>query len=138
MIIGNIVDGIVIDHIPAGRGMEIYQLLGLDSLDCSIALIKNVGSRKLGKKDIIKVDCDITFNMDILGYVDPGITVNVIKDGKIVEKKTLDLPKKLVNVIQCKNPRCITTTEQELTHIFRLTDPEKRVYRCFYCEAKAK
>lgn len=138
MNIDSIKNGFVIDHIPAGRGMEIYQLLGLDSLDCSIALIKNVGSRKLGKKDIIKVDYDLTFNMDILGYVDPGITVNVIKNGKIVEKKTMELPEKLVNVIQCKNPRCITTTEQELTHIFRLTDPEKRVYRCFYCESKAK
>ena len=138
MNIDSIKNGYVIDHIPAGRGMEIYQLLGLDELDCSIALIKNVGSGKLGKKDIIKVDCDITFNVDILGYVDPGITVNVIKNGQIVEKKKLDLPQRLVNVIQCKNPRCITTTEQELTHIFRLTDPEKRVYRCFYCEAKAK
>ena len=138
MNIDSIKNGYVIDHIPAGRGMEIYQLLGLGELDCSIALIKNVGSRKLGKKDIIKVDCDITFNVDILGYIDPGITVNLIKNGQIVEKKKLDLPQRLVNVIQCKNPRCITTTEQELTHIFRLTDPEKRVYRCFYCEAKAK
>lgn len=138
MNIDSIKNGYVIDHIPAGRGMEIYQLLGLDSLDCSIALIRNVGSRKMGKKDIIKVDCNITFNMDILGYVDPDITVNVIKNGKIVEKKTLDLPLRLVNVVQCKNPRCITTTEQELAHIFQLTDPQKRVYRCFYCEAKAK
>ena len=138
MNIDSIKNGFVIDHIPAGSGMKIYQLLGLDALDCSIALIKNVGSRKLGKKDIIKIDSDISFNMDILGYVDPGITVNVIKDGNIVEKKTLDLPRQLVNVISCKNPRCITTTEQELTQIFRLTDPEKRVYRCFYCEAKAK
>ena len=138
MNIDSIKNGFVIDHIPAGRGMEIYQLLGLDALDCSIALIRNVGSRKMGKKDIIKVDCDITFHMDILGYVDPGITVNVIKEGVIVEKKTLDLPLRLVNVVRCKNPRCITTTEQELAHIFQLTDPEKRVYRCFYCEAKAK
>lgn len=138
MNIDSIKNGYVIDHIPAGRGMKIYQLLGLDDLDCSIALIKNVGSRKMGKKDIIKVDSAISFNMDILGYVDPGITVNVVKEGKIVEKKTLDLPKRLVNVVQCKNPRCITTTEQELAHIFLLTDSEKRVYRCFYCEAKAK
>ncbi len=138
MNIDSIKNGFVIDHIPAGRGMEIYRLLGLDSLDCSIALIKNVGSRKLGKKDIIKVDYDLSFDMDILGYVDPGITVNVIKNGTIVEKKTMELPEKLVNVIYCKNPRCITTTEQELPHIFRLTDPEKRVYRCFYCEAQAK
>ena len=138
MNIDSIKNGFVIDHIPAGSGMKIYQLLGLDALDCSIALIKNVGSRKLGKKDIIKIDSDISFNMDILGYVDPGITVNVIKDGKIVEKKTLDLPRQLVNVISCKNPRCITTTEQELTQIFRLTDPEKRVYRCLYCETAAK
>lgn len=138
MNIDSIKNGFVIDHIPAGRGMEIYRLLGLDSLDCSIALIKNVGSVKMGRKDIIKVDCDIQFNMDILGYVDPGITVNVIQDGKIVEKKTMKLPMRLVNVVKCKNPRCITTTEQELTHIFCLTDPERRVYRCFYCESRAK
>ena len=138
MNIDSIKNGLVIDHIPAGKGMEIYRLLKLDDLDCSVALIKNVGSDKMGKKDIIKIDSSIVLNMDILGYVDPGITVNVIENGKIVEKKTMMLPSRLVDVIQCKNPRCITTTEQELTQIFQLTDPDQRVYRCFYCEAKAK
>ena len=138
MNIDSIKNGFVIDHIPAGKGMEIYRLLKLDDLDCSVALIKNVGSEKMGKKDIIKIDSIIPLNMDILGYVDPGITVNVIENRTIVEKKTMKLPSRLVDVIRCKNPRCITTTEQELTHIFQLTDPEQRVYRCFYCEAKAK
>ena len=138
MNIDSINNGYVIDHIPAGKGMEIYRLLGLDELDCSIALIRNAGSRKLGKKDIIKVDCEITFDMAILGYVDPGITVNVVKNGEIVEKKKLDRPERLVNVVQCKNPRCISSTEQELPHIFRLTDPEKRVYRCLWCETQAE
>lgn len=138
MNIDSIKNGVVIDHIPAGKGMEIYRLLKLDELDCSVALIKNVGSSKMSKKDIIKVDSDIDFNMDILGFVDPGITVNVIQNGTIVEKKTMKLPEELIDVIQCKNPRCITTTEQELKQIFRLTDRENRVYRCFYCEAKAK
>ena len=138
MNIDSIKNGLVIDHIPAGKGMEIYRLLKLDDLDCSVALIKNVGSDKMGKKDIIKIDSSIVLNMDILGYVDPGITVNVIENGKIVEKKTMMLPTRLVDVIQCKNPRCITTTEQELTQIFQLTDPDQRVYRCFSCEAKAK
>ena len=138
MTVDSIKNGFVIDHIKPGNGMKIYKLLGLEALNCPIALIQNAVSDSMGCKDIIKIDADVALDTAILGYVDPGITVNVIKDGKIVEKKTLDLPKKLVNVIQCKNPRCITTTEQELTHIFRLTDPEKRVYRCFYCEAKAK
>ena len=138
MTVDSIKNGFVIDHIKPGNGMKIYKLLGLEALNCPIAIIQNAVSDSMGCKDIIKIDADVALDTAILGYVDPGITVNVIKDGKIVEKKTLDLPKKLVNVIQCKNPRCITTTEQELTHIFRLTDPEKRVYRCFYCEAKAK
>ena len=129
--------GIVIDHITAGRGMRIYQLLHLDELDCSVAIIKNVASRKMGKKDIIKVDAAIDVNTDILGYVDPGVTVNVIRDGALTEKRQVALPERLTNVIFCKNPRCITTTEQELPHIFRLTDPEKKVYRCLYCETKA-
>ena len=118
--------------------MKIYSLLGLDKLDCSVALIRNADSRKMGKKDIIKIDADIELNTDIIGYVDPDITVNVIKDGEIVEKKSIALPERLTNVISCKNPRCITTTEQELPQIFNLTDPEKRVYRCLYCEAAAK
>ena len=138
MNVDSIKNGIVIDHITAGLGMRVYNLLGLDSLDCTVAIIKNVQSKKMGKKDIIKVDSDISLNMDILGYVDPGITVNIIKDSKLVEKKSIELPEKLENVLKCNNPRCITTTEQELTQIFKLTDREKRVYRCIYCEVKAE
>ncbi len=138
MNIDSIKNGIVIDHITAGRSMEIYRLLGLESLDCSVALIKNVTSRKTGKKDIIKIDSDFDVDTDILGYVDPGVTVNIIKDGKIAEKRTLELPTELTDVLKCKNPRCITSTEQELPHIFRLTDREHRVYRCIYCETKGK
>lgn len=138
MNIDSIKNGLVIDHITAGLGMKIYTLLGLDELDCSVALIKNVPSRKMGKKDIIKIDADIPINTEILGYVDPDITVNIIKKGKNVEKKRIALPEKLTNVITCKNPRCITTTEQELPQIFKLTDRENRVYRCLYCESAAK
>lgn len=138
MNIDSIKNGIVIDHISAGRSMKIYRLLGLESLDCSVALIKNVTSRKTGKKDIIKIDSDFDVDTDILGYVDPGVTVNIIRDGKIAEKRTLELPTELTDVLKCKNPRCITSTEQELPHIFRLTDRENRVYRCIYCETKGK
>ncbi len=138
MNIDSIKNGIVIDHITAGKGMELYRLLRLDELDCSVALIKNASSRKMGKKDIIKIDSDFAVDMDILGYVDPGVTVDIIRDGKLAEKKNLSLPERLTNVIFCKNPRCITTTEQELPHIFWLTEPKNRVYRCLYCETKAK
>ena len=138
MTIDEIKNGIVMDHITAGKGMQIYNLLGLDSLECSVALIRNAPSRKMGKKDIIKIDADIELNTDIIGYVDPDITVNIIKDGKTVDKKTIDLPEKLTNVITCKNPRCISVTEQELPQVFTLSDRENRVYRCLYCEAKAK
>lgn len=138
MTIDSIKNGFVIDHITAGRGMEIYHLLKLDQLDCPVAIIQNVTSKKLGRKDIIKIDGDITIDMDILGYVDPDVTVDIIKDSVLVEKRSIDLPAELRNVIFCKNPRCITTTEQELPHIFRLTDKEKRIYRCRYCETKAK
>lgn len=138
MNIDSIKNGIVIDHITAGQGMRIYNLLGLDSLDCSVALIKNVSSRKMGKKDIIKIDSDFDVDTDILGYVDPDVTVNIIKDGKTVEKKSIALPKKLTGVLTCKNPRCISATEQELPQIFKLTDRARRVYRCIYCETKAK
>ena len=138
MNIDSIKNGIVIDHITAGRSMKIYRLLGLESLDCSVARIKNVTSRKTGKKDIIKIDSDFDVDTDILGYVDPGVTVNIIRDGKIAEKRTLELPTELTDVLKCKNPRCITSTEQELPHIFRLTDREHRVYRCIYCETKGK
>lgn len=138
MNIDSIKNGIVIDHITAGRGMAIYNLLHLDKLDCSVALIKNVTSSKMGRKDIIKVDENIDVDVEALGYVDPGVTVNIIRDEKLVEKRDIQLPTTLTNVIRCKNPRCITSTEQELPHRFRLTDPEKRVYRCLYCEAKAR
>lgn len=137
MHVDSIINGIVIDHITAGKGMELYKLMKLDELDCSVALINHVNSRKMGKKDIIKIDSDIQVDMDILGYVDPNVTVNIIKDGKRVEKRRIALPDSLKNVIYCKNPRCITTTEQELPHIFKLTDRENRVYRCLYCETKA-
>ena len=137
MNIDSIRNGLVIDHISAGKGMKIYELLGLGELDCSIAIIKNAGSRKMGKKDIIKIDADLSVDLDILGYVDPGITINVIKEGVLVEKKTVDLPETLTNVLKCKNPRFITSTEQELKHVFKLTDREKRIYRCIYCETKA-
>ncbi len=138
MNIDSIKNGIVIDHITAGKGIELYQLLNLDTLDCTVAFIKNVNSKKLGKKDIIKIDGEIDINMDILGYVDPNVTVDIIKDCKLVEKKRIALPKTLKNVLLCKNPRCITTTEQELEHIFKLTDEQNRIYRCVYCESKAK
>ena len=137
MNIDAIQNGIVIDHISAGLGMKLYDLLGLEALDCSVAIIKNVSSGKLGKKDIIKIDADIPINLDVIGYVDPGATVNVIKNGILVEKKKLELPERLVNVLYCRNPRCITSTEQELKHIFKLTDRKNRIYRCYYCETKA-
>ena len=139
MKIDSIVNGIVIDHIAAGRGMQLYKLLGLDKLEgCSVAILMNVQSPKMGRKDIIKVDANIDLDLDAIGYVDPNATVNVIKDGALVEKKDICLPEKLVDIIRCKNPRCISTTEQELTQIFVLTDREKGTYRCRYCEAKAE
>ena len=137
MNIDSIKNGFVIDHITAGLGMKIFNLLNLDGLDCSVALIKNVPSKKMGKKDIIKIDADIEVNTDILGYVDPDVTVNVIKNGVIAEKKQIELPRQLTGVIKCKYPRCITTTEQELPQIFKLTDKDNRIYRCLYCESKA-
>lgn len=137
MNIDSIKNGIVIDHITAGKAMKIYDLLGLNKLECSVALIRNVTSKKMGKKDIIKVDYDLDIDTDVLGYIDPDATINVIKNGVIVDKKTIELPEKLTNVVFCKNPRCICTTEQELPSIFTLTDRENRVYRCLYCETKA-
>ena len=139
MNIDSIQNGVVIDHITAGRGMKLYDLLGLDKLDCSVAIIKNVHSNKMGKKDIIKVDADIEVDVELLGYVDPGVTVDIIRDSKLVEKRKVSLPEKLTNVIKCKNPRCITSVEQELPHIFKkTTNGEKAVYRCIYCETKAE
>lgn len=136
MNIDSIQNGIVIDHISAGKGMKLYELLGLDELDASVAIIKNVISKKNGKKDIIKIDADIPVNLDVIGYVDPGVTINFIKNGVLVEKKRIDVPETLVNVIKCKNPRCITSCEQEIDHVFKLTDRDNKVYRCIYCETK--
>lgn len=130
-------NGVVIDHITAGRGMRLYALLGLDRSDLTVAIMKNVPSRKLGRKDIIKITGDTTVDLDVIGFVDPDATVNIIRDGVLAEKKTLALPETLTDVIKCKNPRCITGTEQELRHVFRLTDREKKIYRCVYCETKA-
>jgi len=137
MKVDSILNGIVIDHITAGRGMRLYELLGLDELDCSVAIIKNVSSKKQGKKDIIKIDADIPVDFDVIGYVDPDATVNIIREGVLVEKRSIPMPETLTNVIKCKNPRCITSVEQELSHVFRLTDKENKVYRCLYCETKA-
>ena len=135
--IGGLNEGFVLDHIEAGKAMMIYNNLGLDKLDCCVAIIKNARSNKMGKKDIIKIEGGLDFvDLDVLGFIDHNITVNIIKDGKIVEKKRLSLPKKITNVIKCKNPRCITSIEQELKHIFILTDEENQVYRCKYCEEK--
>ena len=137
MLIGTIVNGVVIDHIPAGRGMELYKYLELDRLDCEVALIKNAPSVKMGKKDILKVNEVIDLNFDILGYIAPNITVNIIRGGEKVEKVHPTLPETIKGVIRCKNPRCITSTEQELEHVFRLTDAENGVYRCIYCDTRA-
>lgn len=138
MIIGQIKDGIVLDHITAGKCMEIYTALELDKLDCQVAIIKNADSKKHGKKDIIKIDQEIDIDLDVLGYLDERVTVNVIKGGKLFKREHLEAPAEIKNVIKCKNPRCITTTEQELPHIFKLTDREKKVYRCIYCESMGK
>lgn len=138
MKIDSIKNGTVIDHITAGSGMRLYRLLGLDSLDCTVAIMKNVTSRKMGRKDIIKIDADIDLNFDVIGFVDPQATVNIIKDGVLLEKRTIDMPETLTNVIRCENPRCITSAEQEIDHVFRLTDKKKKVYRCIYCETKQK
>ena len=135
--VGALREGYVLDHIKAGKAMTIYHDLKLDKLDCTVAIIKNARSNKMGKKDIIKVECPIDMlDLNILGFIDHNITVNIIKDGVIVDKKVLALPKQLVNIIKCKNPRCITSVEHELDHVFILTDPEKEVYRCKYCEEK--
>ena len=135
--VGAISEGFVLDHIQAGKSMDIYKYLHLDNLDCCVAIIKNAKSNKMGKKDIIKIECPIdVIDLDILGFIDHNITVNVIKGDHIVEKKVLTLPTEVKNVIKCKNPRCITSIEQELDQVFFLTDPDKEVYRCKYCEEK--
>ena len=138
MTIDSIVNGVVIDHIKSGMAMKIYQILNLENSDCQVAIIKNAPSKKMGKKDIIKIASDVQIDLDVLGYMDPDITINIIKDGELYDKKHLELPKKIVDVIKCKNPRCITTTEQGISHVFELKDEESRVYRCMYCEAKAE
>ena len=138
MNIDSIQDGVVLDHIKAGKSMDIYKYLHLDQLDCSVAIIKNVRSARMGKKDIIKIDSPMEVDLDVLGYIDPDITVNIIRGGRRMEKKHLELPERLVNIIHCKNPRCITAAEPQLDAIFLLSDREKHVYRCAYCEAEKK
>lgn len=135
--VGRISEGFVLDHIQAGRSMDIYKYLHLDKLDCCVAIIKNAKSNKMGKKDIMKIECPIDFmDLDILGFIDHNITINIVKDEEVVDKKALHLPHEIKNVIKCKNPRCITSIEQELEHVFVLTDPEHEIYRCKYCEQK--
>ena len=136
MIVGQIKDGIVLDHITAGNGMNIYNVLKLGELDCTVALIKNAESIKMGKKDIIKIGTLLDLDLDVLGYLDPGITVNIVRNGSVAERRKLELPERVVGVIKCKNPRCITSVEREIVHEFKLTDRAKKVYRCIYCEAK--
>lgn len=136
MRVDSVNNGIVIDHIESGKAMDIYRLLSLDDLDCTVAILKNVPSSKMGRKDIIKIDCRMDINFDVLGYISPNVTVDVIKDGAVSEKKHIDLPETLTDILKCKNPRCITSVEQEIHHIFKLTDREHRVYRCIYCDTQ--
>lgn len=138
MKIDSIKNGIVLDHISAGNAMKVYDALSLDKLDCSVAIIKNVKSNKMGKKDILKIDNELTIDFEVLGYLDPNITVCIIKNGNLIEKKKLKLPQKIVNIEKCKNPRCITSVEPDLDHIFYLANEKKRIYRCMYCESKAE
>lgn len=138
MNIDSIKNGIVIDHIQAKKGMEIYEALKLYELDCSVAIITNARSKKMGRKDIIKIDKKMDVNIDILGYIDPNITINIVENDRRTKKYHVELPKKIINVAKCQNPRCITSVEKELDHIFILTDKEKQVYRCKYCEMSLK
>lgn len=138
MNIDAIENGVVLDHISAGRSMDIYRYLKLDQLDCCVAIIKNVRSNRMGRKDIIKIDASFPVNLETLGYIDPGITVNIIENGKNVRKCKLELPEKLINIITCKNPRCITTVEQEIDQVFKLSDRATCTYKCAYCEAERK
>lgn len=138
MIVGAIKNGVVLDHINAGGAMEIYKALNLDKLECQVAIIKNADSVKMGKKDILKICEPIDINLDILGYLDPGITVSIIRDGAVAERKHLELPERIEGIIKCSNPRCITSVEQELPNVFKLTDKEQHIYRCIYCESKSK
>ena len=137
--VGRIAEGFVLDHIQAGKSMEIYKYLNLDKLDCTVAIIKNARSEKMGKKDIMKIECPIDYiDLEVLGFIDHNITVNIVKDEEIVEKMNLTLPKEIRNIIRCRNPRCITSIEQELDHVFILTNEEKEIYRCKYCEEKLR
>lgn len=138
MKIDDIKNGIVLDHISAGKVMDVYEALELDKLDCSIAILKNVRSSKMGRKDILKIDNDFDVDLDVLGYLDPNITVCIIKNGKIIEKKQMQLPDKIINVERCKNPRCITSVEKNLDQIFYLANREKRIYRCKYCDSRVE
>ena len=138
MIIGQIKDGIVLDHITAGQGKRIYDILNLSKLDCTVAMIEKADSPKMGRKDIIKIGKVLDIDFDVLGYIDPGITVNVIRDGKVDKRYHLWLPERIVGVIKCKNPRCITSTEVNAVHEFRLADKDRKIYRCIYCEHEAK
>ena len=138
MNIDGVKNGIVLDHIKAGKSMMVYKLLGLDKINSCVAIIQNADSSKYGKKDIIKIDELIDLDYDVLGYIDSNITVNIVKDGKMAGKKHLELPAELKNVVKCKNPRCITSVEQEIVQIFRLKNAEKKVYRCAYCDAEHK
>ena len=138
MHIDSIQNGIVLDHIKAGKAMELYRVLELNKLECSVAVLMNVPSRKMGCKDMIKISEDYEVNLDILGYIDPGITVNIIKNGELAEKRSVDLPDQITGYLKCNNPRCITTTEQELQQVFKLANRETATYRCIYCEAEHK
>lgn len=136
MNIDSILNGVVLDHIQAGKSMEIYKYLHLDQLDCSVAIIKNARSGHMERKDIIKIDSPVELDLDVLGYIDSNITVNIIRDGQLVEKKHLELPEKLVNILRCKNPRCITVSEPQLDAIFKLSNRDRRIYRCAYCDTE--
>ena len=137
MRVDSVKNGIVIDHIACGKAMQMYNMLSLDKLDCTVAILKNVPSGKMGKKDIIKIDRDIEINFDVLGFISPNITVDIVKNGKVSEKKHIALPEKLIDILKCRNPRCITSTEQDIKHIFKLADREKGIYRCIYCDSEA-
>ena len=137
MRVDSVKNGIVIDHIACGKAMQIYNMLSLDKLDCTVAILKNVPSGKMGKKDIIKIDRDIEINFDVLGFISPNITVDIVKNGKVSEKKHIALPEKLIDILKCRNPRCITSTEQDIKPIFKLADREKGIYRCIYCDSEA-
>ena len=138
MIVNPIENGVVLDHITAGKAMDIYKVLRLDKLGCTVAVIVNAPSKKMGRKDVLKIYDVIDLNFDVLGYLDPGITVSIIANGDVVRRISLDLPEQVEGVLRCKNPRCITSCEQELPHVFKLTDRKKKVYRCIYCEQKFK